>query len=241
MCGRFAIDDKVNEDITSFVVRTGRKPQDWAPGWEADYNLKPTNLVPVLIDSAKTRTLIAERAYWSLIPPWSESRKLRFPTFNARAEGLVTKATWRGPVQQQRAIVPARGYYEWTGERPREKQPWFIHRPDGGLLGFAGLYSWWADRSQPEDDPARWLLTATIITSDAVPHLAGIHDRQPVILPEDHWLAWLDPATTGDQALVDDAVRAGAGEAAGLAFHRVARFGTAAAGPELIAPVDEED
>lgn len=55
MCGRFAMDSRVNEEITEFVTRTGRKPEDWRADWEASYNIAPTQQIPVLIDSAKTR------------------------------------------------------------------------------------------------------------------------------------------------------------------------------------------
>lgn len=50
-----------------------------------------------------------------------------------------------------------------------------------------------AAASREHDDPGRWTLTATIVTSDAVPTLGGVHDRNPVILPEHMWLQWLDP------------------------------------------------
>ncbi|MDP9999019.1 hypothetical protein J2W15_002522 [Pseudarthrobacter sulfonivorans] len=33
------------------------------------------------------------------------------------------------------------------------------------MLGFAGLYEFWADPSLPEDDPARWLLSCTVLTT----------------------------------------------------------------------------
>ncbi|MDZ5146312.1 SOS response-associated peptidase [Microbacterium testaceum] len=162
----------------------------------------------MLIDSAKTGELRLEQARWSLVPAWSDTFKLKYPTFSARAETLAAKSTWRKPLQAHRTIILARGFYEWTGEKG-SKQPWFIHDPNAELLGLAGLYCWWPDRSKPDDDPHRWVLTAIILTFDAVQTLAGIHDRNPVRLPEHMWLHWLDPSPTGDQALVDDAVLAG--------------------------------
>ncbi|MFP3466522.1 SOS response-associated peptidase [Leifsonia sp. SIMBA_070] len=237
MCGRFAMDDKVNAEITEFVERTGRLPEEWRADWEADYNIAPTDDIPVLIDSAKTRELRFERAHWSLVPSWSETLKPKFPTFNARAEGITEKATWRKPVQSHRAIVLARGYYEWQGPKGH-KTPFFIRYPEGRLMGFAGLYSWWRDKSKDEDDPDRWVLTATILTSDAVQTLADIHDRNPVILPEELWQHWLDPSIVGDQALVDEAVRAGVAEASTLRFDQVRPFRTDDDGPQLIEPVD---
>jgi len=236
MCGRFAMDDRVNAEITEFVERTGRRPEDWRADWEEEYNIAPTEDVPVLIDSAKDRELRFERAHWSLVPGWSKELKLKFPTFNARAEGIAEKSTWRKPVQSHRAIVLARGYYEWQGEKGH-KTPYFIRYPDDQLMGFAGLYSWWRDHSKAEDDPDRWVLTATILTSDAVQTLADIHDRNPVILPEELWLHWIDPSIVGDQALVDEAVTAGVAEAQTLRFDRIASFSTKDDGPQLIQPL----
>ncbi|WP_426624504.1 SOS response-associated peptidase [Leifsonia sp. McL0607] len=236
MCGRFAMDDRVNAEISDFVETTGRRPEEWRADWEAAYNIAPTEDIPVLIDSAKDRELRFSHAHWSLVPGWSDTLKLKFPTFNARAEDITTKATWRKPVQSHRAIVLARGYYEWQGPKGH-KTPYFIRYPDGQLMGFAGLYSWWPDRTKAEDDPDRWVLTATILTSDAVQTLADIHDRNPVILPEDMWLHWLDPSIVGDQALVDDAVRAGVAEASTLQFDQVAPFNSREQGSQLLEPV----
>ena len=63
MCGRFAMDSRVNEEITDFVTRTGRKPEDWRADWEANYNIAPTQRIPVLIDSAKTGELRFEQGH----------------------------------------------------------------------------------------------------------------------------------------------------------------------------------
>lgn len=230
MCGRFALDDKVNAAITEFVEQTGRKPEEWAPDWESRWNIAPTTQIAVLLDSAKDRQLRFERARWSLVPPWSETISPKFPTFNARTEGITEKATWKRPLKTSRCIIPANGYYEWTGEKGK-KQPWWIH-PEQGHIGFAGLYSWWRPKGSDDD----WTLTATILTTATVPHLADIHDRNPVILPQALWEHWIDPTVTGDQALVDEAVAAHQSEAEALDYYEVQPFKTGDSGPDLVAP-----
>jgi putative SOS response-associated peptidase YedK len=67
--------------------------------------------------------------------------------------------------------------------------------------------------------------------------LADSHDRDPVILPECLWEHWIDPTITGNQALVDEAVRAGIPEAESLHFDQVAPFKTTDDGPQLLQPV----
>ncbi|GGO63942.1 DUF159 family protein [Microbacterium nanhaiense] len=222
MCGRFALDDHVNSSITDFVTSTGRHHNEWSSDWQGRWNIKPTQDIVLIRDSEKDDEIRVETARWSLVPPWSETLTPRFPTFNARSEGIATKATWKKPLKANRCIIPASGYYEWTGEKGA-KQPWWIH-PEQGILGFAGLYSWWQDRSRPDDDPNRWVLTATILTMPTVDELASIHDRNPLTLPEDLWEHWMDRSIVGDQKLVDEAVRAGRDESSALLFHKVSPF-----------------
>ena len=51
------------------------------------------------------------------------------------------------------------------------------------------------------DDDRPWVRSCSIITTDANPTMAAIHDRMPVILPPSAWDAWLDPANHDIEAL----------------------------------------
>ncbi|GAB3387342.1 SOS response-associated peptidase [Humibacter soli] len=232
MCGRFAMDDTVDALIEEFVLATGKGPQEWTPSW----NIAPTDDIPVLFAS-KRESGVENRfevGHWSLVPSFSKTLKTTYPTFNARTEGITEKASWRKPIRSQRAIIPALGYYEWQGEKGH-KTPYFIRDPHDDVLGLAGMYSWWRDPTKADDDPDKWRLTATILTSDAVETLADIHDRNPVILPRELWQHWIDPTVVGDQALVDEAVRAGVAQASTLEYYEVGPVRDN--GPELIEPV----
>lgn len=217
MCGRFAVDSEVNDLIEEFVA-TGGNPNDWRPS----YNIRPTEPVPVVIESDKTGDIVRrlELARWSLVPGWSKELKSKFPTFNARSEDVATKASYKASVVSKRALIPATGYYEWKTVGGT-KTPYFI-RPAEGVVAFAGLYSWWRNPALADDDEARWVLSTTILTMPAVPHLADIHDRNPVPLPRDFWDEWLSPGIDGDQHLVDAAVALAVPVASGLTFHEVA-------------------
>ena len=151
------------------------------PAW----NIKPTNRVPVVLESAKggdspVRRL--EPARWSLTPSYSKELKTKFATFNARSETAAEKATFRGSVKTKRAILPADAYFEWHTEG-KTKTPYAIHSPNDEILAFAGLYTWWPDKSLPEDHENYWTLTATILTRAAVGDVSELHDRTPVTLP----------------------------------------------------------
>lgn len=79
------------------------------------------------------------------------------------------------------------------------KQPYYLHPAAGGVLSFAGLYELWPDSAKDEDDPDRWLWTATIITCAATGPAGEVHDRTPLILPRDRvgCLARPDPDRPG--------------------------------------------
>ena len=221
------MDDSVNSMITEFVGETGRSPHDWQVGWEPSYNIRPTDRVPILIETLVDRddpsgavVRRAELAQWWLTPPFSKELRGRKPTFNARSETVTERATFRGPVKRQRAILPAIGYYE-SRTVGGSKVPYFIH-PGEGLLFFAGLYSWWPDPSKAKDDHSRWHLTATILTRAAVGAVAEVHDRTPVTLPVDMIEEWIDPRTEADQSFVEATVAAATPVAESLQFHRIA-------------------
>jgi putative SOS response-associated peptidase YedK len=76
----------------------------------------------------------------------------------------------------QRCVVPADGFYEWTGEKGSKRPIWF-HRPDGGLLFFAGL----------ADDAG----TFAIVTDPAAGPVLEVHDRTPVMFTAATARAWL--------------------------------------------------
>ena len=223
MCGRFAVDSEINELIEEFVA-TGGDVNDWRPS----YNIRPTDPVPIVLESTKTGEVVRrlELARWSLVPSFSKELKLKYPTFNARSEDVASKASYKSSVVSKRAIIPASGYYEWRTVG-KAKTPFYIHDPDGDLA-FAALYSWWRG-------PSDWVLTATILTMPAVPHLAEIHDRNPVPLPRSWWDDWLSTEIDGDQTFVDAAVAASIEKAQSLDFHQVAPLGEN--GPELIEAV----
>lgn len=200
--------DKSTDDLIEEFVAVGGDFRDWRPGW----NIRPTDPVAIVLESMKdgqepTRRL--EVARWSLTPGWSKTLAMKVPTFNARSEGITEKASFKSSIRSKRALIPAAGYYEWqTDPVTKKKTPFYLRAPEGGSMAFAGIYSWWKDRSLPDDDPRVWTLTATILTADSVHTLDHIHDRNPVPLPRALWNDWLDPRIEGTQDFVDAAVAA---------------------------------
>ncbi|KFF58418.1 hypothetical protein JF66_18750 [Cryobacterium sp. MLB-32] len=235
MCGRLVVPNTLDELLSVFDA-VGGDFHNWSPSW----NIKPTQTIPVVIHSAKGTADTVRRvepARWSLTPSWSKELKTKFPTFNARSEGITEKATWRGPVKTHRALIPATGYYEWqTDPATKKKTPFYIHSATDDVLALAGLYSWWKDPVKTAEDPTPWTLTATILTSGAVDELLHIHDRNPVPLPRDWWDDWLNPDLVGDQHFVDAAIQAALPVAARLDIVEVAPLPSGDDGADLIIP-----
>jgi putative SOS response-associated peptidase YedK len=187
---------------------------------------------------------------WGLVPSWAKDVSIGSRLINARAETVSEKPSFRRAFARRRCLLPADGYYEWqvaggtanhgpaATDRPgkKAKQPFFIHRADGGPLAFAGLYELWRDRAVPDGDPDAWLWTATIITTSSPDELGEIHDRMPMVIPPESWADWLDPANNDVndvRALLAPAV------AGGLDSYPVSTAVNSVRnnGPELIEPV----
>lgn len=240
MCGRYAVAKESNELLTIFDVdRAG----EHLP--EPNFNIAPTTPVAVVVETADDDgTLVTrlETARWGLVPSWAKDPAVGARMFNARIESAAEKPSFRQAVRKRRAIVPATGYYEWRTSEAG-KQPYFIRPDDGSLFSFAALYEWWRRPDTADDDPDRWLLSTSIMTRPSADALAGIHDRMPVMLSEDVARTWIDPSTTGDEALLGRVLDASGSVAEATAFHPVSKAvgNVANTGRELMDPVDPSD
>jgi putative SOS response-associated peptidase YedK len=180
---------------------------------------------------------------WGLVPSWAKDPSGGGRLINARAETVAVKPSFRSAFARRRCLIPADGYYEWRSldginrGRPR-KQPYYIHRPDGGTLAFAGIYELWRDSSLPADHPRSWLWTAAIITTRATDDLGRIHDRMPMVVAPGCWEEWLDPAADDPDRLLGAMMPAAS---SGLKVRPVSTAVNSVAndGPDLIAPVAE--
>jgi putative SOS response-associated peptidase YedK len=164
------------------------------PNFPARYNIAPTQPIAVVArDREGVRRFRLMR--WGLLPSFVKDPKT-FPTLiNARAEEVLEKPSFRNAMRWRRCLIPADGFYEWTG--PKGKRRPFLLRPrDGRLIAFAGLYERWRDKDGGEID------TVTILTCAANATVAALHDRMPVVLASEHFEAWLDVKTTPAEAAV---------------------------------------
>lgn len=204
MCGRYASFREAQDLADHFAVADGAIADD-AIALPPSWNVAPTDPVRVVVERERDHDRRWLRvARWGLVPGWAKDPSVGARMINARAETLADKPAFRKALAARRCLVPAEGYYEWRPPAPGSargtpKQPVWVHDPDGQPLALAGLYEFWRDPRAADDDPHRWLVTTTIVTTDARdgdPDLADVHDRRPVVLAADDWDAWLDPHRT---------------------------------------------
>lgn len=114
---------------------------------------------------------------WGLVPGWWKKPLKELPaTFNARAETVAEKPMFRTAFKTRRCIIPASGFYEWTG-KAGTKTPHYFSARSGEPLAFAAL---WEQAKHP--DTGELLASSTIIVGAANNWMNRFHDRQPVIL-----------------------------------------------------------
>ncbi len=194
MCGRYA-SSRSAADLASHFGADEVPEEQLALSW----NVAPTDPVPIVLAREDRRILRVAR--WGLVPSWAKDPKGGARLINARRETVADKPAFRAAFARRRCLVPADGYYEWQRDGGR-KVPWFLSARDGEPLAMAGLYELWrAGEGSP------WLLTTTVLTTDAADDTGAIHDRTPLLVPRAAWSAWLDPLEVApDPALLAAAV-----------------------------------
>ena len=130
--------------------------------------------------------------HWGYQPPWAKDKGMPM-TINARLETAATKPYFRHMFRQGRAIVPADGWYEWTGDKGR-KQPWYIRLKTDRPMLLAAITNF-----RPFTDQDKQV-GMVIVTAAADGGMVDVHDRRPVVLaPEDARL-WMDNTLPAEQA-----------------------------------------
>jgi putative SOS response-associated peptidase YedK len=172
------------------------------PNFPPRYNVAPTQPIPIvrLVDGKRQFALVR----WGFIPAWVKDPKKFSLLVNARGESVLEKPAFRNAMRRRRCLIPADGFYDWRDGVPR--RPYFVRRKNSDQpMAFAGLWETWTGPNGEELD------TAAIVTTRANNTLAAIHDRMPVIVPQEAFNLWLDCA--GDDATAAAALIAPAPEA----------------------------
>jgi putative SOS response-associated peptidase YedK len=190
MCGRFSLH---LTDLGEVGARFG-VAETAIEGWQARYNIAPSQEAPVVLERGVRRLELLE---WGLIPYWTREPGGGRRPINARAESAADLPSFRDALRSRRCIVPATGYYEWRLDHDGKKQPMWIADSSGELLALAGLWQEW---QSPEGAQRR---TFAILTTDAHGAPAEVHDRMPLQVPPSRVDSWLSAASDGPALLAE--------------------------------------
>jgi len=180
MCGRYTL---TRSDRNSLATELG-VPADHLRDYTPRYNAAPMQRLFIVISEYENRKIVPAR--WGLVNRWAKDNSRASQCINAKAETLEVRPSFRDAFKKRRCVVPADGFYEWTGPK-NARRPMWIHRADGNLILFAGLYEdWFPEKERPET-------TFTIITCEPNPLMRPIHNRMPVILDNRAADDWMNP------------------------------------------------
>lgn len=174
MPGRLYL-ERSTAEIAAWLGAVGDAPgqgQDIAPGdailvCDADLRLRPMRWGMILSGRVNARR-----------------RPVMETIVNARSETLSSKSAFLGV---KRGLVPADGWYEWTGAT-RRKTRWRIRSVDGDPLAFAAIWDAW---EAPGGVVVNQVATVTCAPNKDV---KAIHHRMGVLLPKTLWEGWLSGA-----------------------------------------------
>ncbi len=178
MCGRFTLTTSPEQLRGAFPWLN--IPDELSPR----YNISPSQPVAVVPNDGENRL---DFYTWGLIPSWAKDPEIGNRMINARAETLVEKPSFRNAFRRRRCLVLADGFYEWRKKPDQQgKTPMYITLLSGQPFGLAGLWESW----QAPDGSN--LNSCTIITTQPNTLMQDIHNRMPVILPEEAYSLWLE-------------------------------------------------
>jgi len=177
------------ESFPSLEVTFDYRPETY-PGYDApvfqSVEGQPDELLPV-------------RATFGLIPPWSKDSKISRMTYNARAETIAEKASYKRPwAKRQFCLVPVQAFYEpnYEGGKPVR---WAIQRVDEVPFALAAIWELW------KNPQSEWQRSFSLITINATGHelMQRFHapkdeKRSVVVIPPEHYVDWLSAANDAE-------------------------------------------
>jgi putative SOS response-associated peptidase YedK len=175
MCGRVV--QKTNLGL--LVVNLGMDAE--LPSHQPRYNIPPGSKILTIRANPNARV---EYLKWGLIPSWSKDPKIAFNLSNARVETIFEKPSFKSAIANRRCLIPVDGYFEWRLEDGK-KQPYYIQQTDSEIFLLAGIWEQW---KSPQNEIIE---TCSVITTASKGKVSEIHDRMPVIIPNNALSTWL--------------------------------------------------
>lgn len=165
MCGVFYVDDDTIKEVRKIVQAVDQK-------------ILERNFARDIYPTEKAFVITGEKGGLKL-----SHQRWGYPGFkragviiNARAESVREKKLFARGIRYHRAVIPAKRFYEWNGNREKNS----FCRMDGRILYFAGFFD-------VLDNEERFV----ILTTEANDTMRKIHDRMPLLLEEDQLEDWV--------------------------------------------------
>lgn len=178
MCGRFTLFSELTRLMERFHLSNLKNVL-----YRPRYNIAPSqDVLCVINDGYKNR---AGMIRWGLIPSFAKDKTTGYKMINARVETIDKKPTFKRLLERRRCLILADSFFEWK-KQGNKKIPMRIHLKDNQPFGMAGLWDHW------QSGDGEKITSCTIITTNSNKMLKPIHNRMPVILPEENEKAWLD-------------------------------------------------
>lgn len=146
--------------------------------------VRPSNVVPVIASNKR-----GQKAVYPM--KWGFSGRTLL--VNARSETASTKPTFSDAWKSHRCIVPASYYFEWehliSNDGKKKTGPKYLIQPkDSAVTWMCGLYR--IEEGLP---------VFVILTRAPGEEIRFIHDRMPLILPEQFVGEWIKPETRPEE------------------------------------------
>ena len=188
MCTRYWTEE--SPELRAIVEEMKRSPL--AARWQRKTGIRtygeirPTDVAPVIApDRAGNRAVFPMK--------WGYTG--RSLLLNARTETAAVKPTFREDWQRHRCIVPASWYFEWehlqgNDGRKHIGAKYMIQPRDSSMTWLCGLYR--IEEGLP---------VFVVLTREPGEELRFLHDRMPLILPEQYIGEWIRPDTRPEDLL----------------------------------------
>ncbi|SFG78187.1 SOS response-associated peptidase [Oribacterium sp. WCC10] len=194
MCTRYALEKDLPElaDITAFVSRfllTQKFIDTHARPLITNGEVRPTDIVPVIAPNSKGQRS-AFPMQWGFL-----AKDNKRTLFNARVETAGIKPTFKDAWMSHRCIIPASYYYEWEHMKSidgkvKTGQKYAVQPKGHTITWLCGLYR--IEEGYP---------VFVVLTKEPTAELAKIHDRMPVMLPENLINDWINPSSNPDEII----------------------------------------
>ena len=169
MCCRFYTDEESDNETLRYAIDTLRT----AGKAVTVGDVCPSNTAAVL---ANNRSLKMQ--------PFAMNWGYHLPSgsllINTRSETASQKPMFAESMEKHRCIIPCSSYYEWQ-KSGKEKIKYKLSVADSNAVFLAGIYR--IEHRAP---------VFSVLTKEPVESIAFIHNRMPVLLPEEAIKDWLN-------------------------------------------------